>query len=88
MGVFLDAIPDTAEFTESERVAVWKVRNMPLSASAVLWLKLAWVLNLKGLFLFFVFLGPNPQHMEVPRLGVKSKVKLLAYTTATATQDP
>ena len=23
--------------------------------------------------LFFVFLGPHPQHMEVPRLGVKSE---------------
>ena len=26
--------------------------------------------------------------MEVPRLGVKSELQLLAYTTATATQDP
>ena len=26
--------------------------------------------------------------MEVPRLGVKSKLQLPAYTTATATQDP
>ena len=25
--------------------------------------------------------------MEVPRLGVKSELQLLAYTTATATQD-
>ena len=23
---------------------------------------------------FFVFLGPHPQHMEVPRLGVKSEL--------------
>ena len=37
-------------------------------------------------FLFyFCFLGPQVQHMEVPRLGVKSELKLLAYTTATAT---
>jgi len=28
------------------------------------------------------------QHMEVPRLGVKSMLQLPAYTTATATQDP
>ena len=35
-----------------------------------------------------VFLGPHPQHMEVPRLGVESELQLLAYTTATATQDP
>ena len=26
--------------------------------------------------------------MEVPRLGVQSELRLLAYTTATATQDP
>ena len=26
--------------------------------------------------------------MEVPRLGVKSELQLLAYTTTTATQDP
>ena len=43
------------------------------------------------LFLFFVFLpflGPLPQHMEVPRLGVKLELQLPAYTTATAMQDP
>jgi len=35
----------------------------------------------------FCFLGLNPWHMEVPRLGVESKLQLLVYTTATATQD-
>ena len=35
----------------------------------------------------FVFLGPHPWHMEVPKLGVKSELQLLAYTTATATSD-
>ena len=43
------------------------------------------------LFLFFVFLlflGLLPQHMDVPRLGVESELHLLAYTTATATRDP
>ena len=35
-------------------------------------------------FLFFVFLGPYLWHMEVPRLGVKSELQLLAYTTVTA----
>ena len=40
-------------------------------------------------FLFsFVFLVLYLQHMEVPRLGVESELQLLAYTTATATQDP
>ena len=33
----------------------------------------------------FCFLGPHPQHMEIPRLGVKSELQLLAYITATAT---
>ena len=39
-------------------------------------------------FSFFVFLGPRPLHMEVPRLEVESELQLPAYTTATATQDP
>ena len=36
-------------------------------------------------FFFFFFLGPHLWHMEVPRLGVKSELQVLAYTTATAT---
>ena len=39
-------------------------------------------------FVFLPFLGLLPGHMEVPRLGVQSELKLLAYTTATATPDP
>ena len=39
-------------------------------------------------FFFFVFLGPHPQHTEVPRLGVESELQLPAYPTATATWDP
>jgi len=38
------------------------------------------------LLVFFVFLGPHPQHMEVPRLGVESELQLPAY--ATAMPDP
>ena len=36
----------------------------------------------------FFFRGGSlhPQHMEVPRLGVKSELQLPSYTTATATQ--
>jgi len=34
------------------------------------------------------FLRPHSQHMDVPRLGVKSELQLPAYTTATAMQDP
>ena len=42
-----------------------------------------------SLFLFFGFwfLGLHPQHMEVPRLGVKSELELPAYATATALWD-
>ena len=39
-------------------------------------------------FFVFVLWGPYLQHMEVPRLGVKSEKQLLAYTTATAVGDP
>ena len=39
------------------------------------------------LYLFFVFLGPHLQQMEVPRLGIESELQLLAYTTATETWD-
>ena len=39
-------------------------------------------------FIFaFFFKGPHPWHMEVPRLGVKSELQLLAYATATAMWD-
>ena len=41
------------------------------------------------LLLFLLgFLGPHPQHMEVPSQGVSLELELLAYTTATAAQDP
>ena len=36
---------------------------------------------------FFGFSGLHPWHMEVPRLGSESELKLLAYTTATATPE-
>ena len=35
-----------------------------------------------------LFLGPHLQYMEVPRLGIKLELQLLAYATATAMQDP
>ena len=41
-----------------------------------------------GFFAFFFFLGLHLRHMEVPRLGVKLELQLLAYTTAIATRDP
>ena len=49
-------------------------------------------LNFKGycnfVILFFVFLGPHPQHMDVPRLASRLELELPAYTTATAMWDP
>ena len=43
--------------------------------------------RLSLLFWFFCFLGPHLRHMKVPRRGVKLKLQLPAYTTATAMQD-
>ena len=40
------------------------------------------------LFIYFCFLGPYLQHMEVPRLELKLELQLPAYTTATAKPDP
>ena len=37
--------------------------------------------------IYFYFLGPRLQHMEVCRLGVELELQLLAHATATATQD-
>ena len=37
---------------------------------------------------FFGGGGAHPQHMEVPRLEVKSELQLPAYASATAMQDP
>ena len=46
-------------------------------------------LSLSFYFLFiFCFLGPNPQHMDVPRLGVELELQLPAYATAIAMSDP
>ena len=38
-------------------------------------------------FFFFCLLGPHPQHVEIPRLGVQLELQLSAYTTAIATRD-
>jgi len=48
---------------------------------------LLWLTNDFFVCLFFGFLGPHPWHTEVPRLGVKSELQLLAYATATAASD-
>ena len=43
--------------------------------------------NHKVFFIFFFFLGPHLQHMELPGLGVESELQLLAFATATAMPD-
>ena len=41
------------------------------------------------IYLFiYLFLGPHPWHMEVPRHGVELELHLPVYTTAMATPDP
>ena len=46
-------------------------------------------INYRSEITFFVcFLGPHPQHMESPRLGVESELQLPATATATATAKP
>ena len=37
--------------------------------------------------LFVCFLGPHLWHMEVPRVGIRLELQLLAYATVTATWD-
>ena len=44
---------------------------------------------LNTIYIFFCFiLGPYPQHIEVPKLGVESELQLPAYTATIATPDP
>ena len=45
------------------------------------------LLDYVSIYLFLSFLGLHLQHVEVPRLRVKSELQLLAYATATATSD-
>ena len=40
------------------------------------------------LFIYLFILGLHLKHMEVPRLGIESQMKMPAYATATATPDP
>ena len=40
-----------------------------------------------SLFIYLVFSGPHPRHMEIPRLGVKSELQLQAYAIGTAMLD-
>ena len=44
--------------------------------------------RINNFFLLFYFLGLHSWPREVPRLGVKLELQLLAYLTATAMPDP
>ena len=48
---------------------------------------LGWIVLFCFVFVLSCFLGPHPEHMEDPRLGVESELQLPATVTATATQD-
>ena len=66
----------------------YKINTCPLQGEKVDSANYAFIQEFLSFFLFFVLLGPNPRHMEVPRLGVKSQLWPLAYATAIATPDP
>ena len=61
-------------------VEIWTKHLRP----SLLWNHLVTILFF---FFFFSFWGLHSQHMKVPRLVVQSELQLLAYTTATTTQD-
>ena len=54
---------------------------------SIYYLSICLSVYLSSIYLSIFFLGPHPWHMALPRLGVKSELQLLAYTTATATPD-
>ena len=69
-------------------VGLWSLSSLERSSAK----RLRVVKQVKRLFIYlfiylFCFLGPHSQHMEVPRLGVKSELQPPAYATATATSD-
>ena len=66
---------------------IWDFLFPPILASFWCYLPNLFYFILFYFILFFVVLGPHLWHMEVPRLGVKSEVQLLAYTISTAMLD-
>ena len=52
------------------------------------WHCFSWSVFIVTHFIYLVFLGWHPRHIEIPRLGVEWELKLLAYATATAMPDP
>ena len=67
---------------------VWPLAWEPPHAEGVA-LKKKRERSVVALFFFFsFFLGPQPQYLEVLRLGVELELQLLASPTATAMPDP
>ena len=64
-----------------------RVSQLPFSPFLPLLVDWVWDWTLLCSFFSVSFLGSYLEHMEVPRLGVKSELQLLAYTTAIATWD-
>ena len=84
---------------QEKKILFEKIRFHRMASPSFYWvlLRMGMVcpsLSLKGkctiliIMNFFMLFRPHPWHMEVPRLGVKSGLQLLAYTTATAMREP
>ena len=70
--------PDLATFTAGMKAMIFKFVPSTWYRKLIL---LSLLLSSLLLFGFF-FLGLYLQHMEIPRLGVKSELQLPAYSTA------
>ena len=66
-----------------QKVNCWNDWILDISKYVLYWVQ--WKI-FKLRFLFF-FLGPPPQHIEIPILWVESELQLQAYATATAAPD-
>jgi len=59
----------------------WVVTRSGMAGASGVWSLISVI------YLFIYFLGLHPWHREIPRLGVKLELQLLAYTIATARLD-
>ena len=66
---------------DSNLIQKW-IEELNMNGKAIIFLEIIIII-----VFFFLILGLHPWHMEVPRLGVEWELKLLAYTTAIATQE-
>ena len=66
----------------------WGAKEKAAALICSSWKAEKWQVFLFCFVLFSCFLGLHLCPMEVPRLGGKSELQLLAYSTATATQGP